>query len=84
MNRKQRINKLLSQEFKDFSIDVIDNSDLHAGHGNFDGKRETHIQVILQIKKNKAINRLNIHKKINSLLSDEFKYGLHSLEIKIN
>ena len=29
------------------------------------------------------INRLEIHKKINSLLVEEFKLGLHSLEIKI-
>ena len=50
---------------------------------NFDGNNQTHILV--QIKKNSKIelNRLEIHRKINSLLSEEFDSGLHSLEIKI-
>ena len=50
---------------------------------NFDGNDETHILV--QLKKNPKLelNRLEIHRKINSLLNDEFDSGLHSLEIKI-
>ena len=34
-------------------------------------------------KNNLDIIRLEIHKKINNLLSEEFKLGLHSLQIKI-
>ena len=35
-------------------------------------------------KNNISINRLNIHRTINDLLEEEFKSGLHSLEIKIS
>ncbi len=84
MNRKQRIDKILSKKFNDFLIEIIDNSNLHRGHNNFTGNDETHIKIIL-IKKNKiSINRLNIHRIINNLLKEEFNSGLHSLEIKIN
>ena len=84
MNRKQRINKILSKNLNDFSLEIIDNSNLHNGHNNFTGNGETHIKIILTKKNKLPINRMNIHRIINNLLEDEFKSGLHSLEIKIN
>ena len=84
MNRKQRINKILSNKFDDFILEIIDNSNLHIGHNNFTGNDETHLKIILTKKNNTASNRLNIHRIINNLLREEFNKGLHSLEIKIN
>ncbi len=84
MNRKQRINKILLGVYKEFSIEIIDNSDLHSGHNNFDGFNETHIKIILSNKSSKKLNRLEIHRNINELMKYEFQNGLHSLEIKIN
>ena len=84
MNRKQRIDTILSKKFNDFLLEIIDNSNLHKGHNNFTGSGETHIMIILTRKDNSPYNRLNIHRIINSLLEEEFKSGLHSLEIKIS
>ena len=84
MNRKQRINKILSKKFNNFLLEIIDNSNFHKGHNNFTGNNETHIKIILTKKNKIPINRLNIHRIINNLLEEEFKCGLHSLEIKIN
>ncbi len=83
MKRSKRIEKILQKHLSDFTINVIDNSHSHRGHNNFDGTRETHI--ILEINNHliKSINRLEIHKKINFLLKEEFEMGLHSLQIKI-
>ena len=83
MNRTKRIKNILEKHFKDHSIIVLDNSHQHKGHNNFDGTRETHVSVQLIKNSKLAINRLSVHRKINSLLSDEFHSGLHSLEIKI-
>ena len=83
MNRTKRIKDIIEKNFNDFSILVTDDSLAHKGHNNFDGKEETHIIIELKKKFNLDIKRLEIHKKINSLLSDEFKLGLHALQIKI-
>ena len=83
MNRMQRIKNLLSNKFSKFSIEVRDNSHLHRGHNSFDGKNETHIQVLLSINPNQKINRLSVHREINNILKNEFDTGLHSLEINI-
>ena len=50
MNRKQRINKIISKKFNNFLLEVIDNSNLHKGHNNFTGNDETHIKIILKKK----------------------------------
>ena len=83
MNRTKRIKNILKKYFNDHNIIVIDNSNLHKGHNNFDGDNETHILVKIKQNFKFELNRLETHRKINSLLSEEFNSGLHSLEIKI-
>ena len=83
MNRTKRIKDIIEKNFNDFNILVTDDSLAHKDHNNFDGKEETHIIIELKKKFNLDIKRLEIHKKINTLLSEEFKIGLHALQIKI-
>ncbi|PPR49988.1 MAG: hypothetical protein CFH15_00850 [Alphaproteobacteria bacterium MarineAlpha5_Bin5] len=83
MERKKRIYEILKKKLVDFTIEVEDNSYKHKGHNNFDGSDETHILVILKRNYDKKVNRLETHRFINNLLKDEFKQGLHALEIKI-
>ena len=83
MNRTKRIKDLIEKNFNEFSILVTDDSLAHKGHNNFDGNEETHIIIELKKKFNLDIKRLEIHKKINTLLSKEFKIGFHALRIKI-
>ena len=83
MDRTKRIQDIIEKNFNDFGVLVTDDSLAHKGHNNFDGKEETHIIIELKKKHIVNINRLEIHKKINSLLFEEFKLGLHALQIKI-
>ena len=83
MNRTKRIKNILENNLLDYVVNIIDNSYLHKGHNNFNGDGETHILIELKKRKKIDINRLEIHKKINSLLKNEFNTGLHSLQIKI-
>tara|TARA_B100000965_G_scaffold239074_1_gene200441 strand:- start:197 stop:451 length:255 start_codon:yes stop_codon:yes gene_type:complete len=83
MDRTKRIQDIIEKNFNDFGVLVTDDSLAHKGHNNFDGKEETHIIIELKKKHILNINRLEIHKKINSLLFEEFKLGLHALQIKI-
>ena len=83
MNRTKRIKDIIEKNFDEFSILVTDDSLAHKGHNNFDAKEETHIIIELKKKINFDFKRLEIHKKINTLLSEEFKIGLHALQIKI-
>ncbi len=83
MNRTKRIEAILIKNFKDFELNIIDNSKSHKGHNNFNGEGETHIIVELNKRILLELSRFDVHKKINLLLKKEFKMGLHSLQIKI-
>ncbi len=83
MNRTKRIESILEKYFNDTNIIVTNNSILHKGHNNFDGTGETHIAVEFKKNSKLKLTRLEIHRKINFLLKDEFESGLHSIEIKI-
>ena len=83
MKRKKRIESILSKKFSFWKVEVNDISILHKGHNNFDGNEETHFSIILNSNKQNRESKLEIHRKINELLKNEFKLGLHALEIKI-
>jgi len=83
MNRKKRIYSILSKNFPNWLIEIKDISILHKGHNNFNGSGETHFSIILNVNKEKIVSKLEVHRKINQLLNQEFSSGLHALEIKI-
>mgnify|MGYP001169041706 CR=1 FL=1 len=83
MKRKNRIYGILKKKLTDFNVSIEDNSFKHKGHNNFDGSNETHLLLILKQNSKKQVNRLEMHRLVNKILKDEFKKGLHALEIKI-
>ena len=83
MNRKKRIELILSKNFADSLLEVSDISILHKNHNNFDGKQETHFSILFNPNNHNKESKISIHRKINKLLEAEFKSGLHALEIKI-
>lgn len=83
MKRKKRIEKILSENFKTWIVEINDISSHHKGHNHFTGNDETHFSIILYSNINKNFKRIDIHRKINKLLKNEFSSGLHALEIKI-
>lgn len=81
-NRETRIRERLST-LNPQSLEIIDESHLHAKHFKGDMSDATHIRLKI---KSSILDELKLHeqhRKINSLLDDEFKNGLHALSIKI-
>ena len=83
MNRKKRIETILSRNFINWKFTVIDNSAQHSGHNNFDGAQGTHFCIVIRKPFGYNDNRVSIHRKIYKLLEYDFQNGLHALEIKI-
>ena len=83
MNRKKKIESILKKNFVGWKTEVNDISILHKGHNNYTGKDETHFSIILHPNINKDFKSIDIHRKINHLLKDEYSSGLHALEIKM-
>lgn len=78
--------KKLQEAFNPVFLEVLNNSHLHSGHiavQNFKHHNQTHFLIKISAKSFINKSKITIHREINNLLKDEFKNGLHALEIKV-
>lgn len=80
--RLHRIETKLSV-LKPQSLDIIDESHLHANHYEGDMSEATHIKIKIRAESLAKLKMHEQHRTINKLLQDEFHSGLHALSIKI-
>jgi len=83
---KEIIREKLIREFAPSFLEVINNSHLHKNHfiaPDPELHNQTHFMIQISAQCFDGMSKVNIHRQINKILSDEFKRGLHALEIKI-
>ena len=83
MNFLKKIREKIAKEVETEDIKLIDNSIKHKGHTFFDSNK-FHLKVIIKSPKLKKMNKIDAHKKIYSVLSNEMKNKIHALEIEIS
>ena len=72
----------LTKAFQPTALEVIDDSDRHAGHAGASESGESHFTVKLTSSAFAGLNRVERQRRINAALADEFAAGLHALSIK--
>jgi BolA protein len=63
-------------------LDVVNESHLHAGHRSSPGTGESHFRVLIVSEAFDGKSRIDRHRMVTDLLSDELKNGVHALAIK--
>lgn len=81
-NMERRIREKLSAELEPRRLDVINESELHAGHRGSPGTGDSHFRIIVVADAFTGKSRLDRHRTINSLLSEELAPGgIHALAL---
>jgi BolA protein len=80
MTIQTRIVSLLAP-LEPLSIEVIDESEQHRGHGGWREGGETHIRLIIRSAQFDGLGRVDRHRLVNTLMQPEFERGLHALAI---
>lgn len=83
MSTKDTITAKLTKAFEPESLNVIDESEQHRGHGGWREGGETHFRVQIAAKSFEGMNRVAQHRAINEALSEEFENGVHALAIEV-
>lgn len=83
MSIKQSIVDKLTAAFSPLSLNVIDESEKHRGHGGWREGGETHFRVQIVSSAFEGMNRVARHRAINELLADELAGGVHALALEI-
>lgn len=82
MNTRERIEAKLREALAPESLEVIDESHLHAGHAGWRESGETHYRVVITAAAFAGRSRLERHRMINEPLAEELAGGVHALAIK--
>ena len=82
MGRKERIEVAL-QALEPTELIVLDESEQHRGHGGWQEGGETHYRVRIRAAALTGLSRVESHRRINTLLAEEFGTGLHALAIEV-
>ena len=82
INFLQNIEQKIKNAIKPEKLSLIDNSYLHTKHKSFDPKKY-HLKVIIESKKLSKLSKIESHKVIFNILSNEMKSSIHALEIEI-
>ncbi|WP_341273172.1 BolA family protein [Legionella busanensis] len=77
--RKERIKNILVDHLAPVLLEVENES--HNHHVPSDS--ETHFKLIVVTPAFESLERIDRHRKVNSLLADELKTGLHALSLHL-
>ena len=81
MQMKDIIAEKLTKAFSPESLDVADESHLHAGHAGHRPGGETHFRVTIVADAFRGKSRIDRHRLINATLSGELAGSVHALAI---
>jgi BolA protein len=80
-SRKERIAGSLTASFRPSALDIVDESDRHAGHAGAHPEGETHFRVRIVSAAFAGLSRVERHRAVTAALKREFDSGLHALSI---
>lgn len=82
MSVEDTIRRKLSEALNPERLEVVNESELHAGHRSSPGTGESHFRVLVVSELMRGKPRIERHRLINNLLAAELKGGVHALAIK--
>jgi BolA protein len=82
MNLESQMRQKLMISLQPTRLDVVNESHLHAGHRSSPGTGESHFRLLIVSEAFSGKSRVERHRIVNHLLSDELRSGLHALTIK--
>ena len=82
MTAESRIRERLTAQLSPVLLDVVNESQLHAGHAGSPGTGESHFRVMIVSAVFAGKSRVERHRLVNAALADELRHGVHALAIK--
>ncbi len=81
MTAETRMRAALMVGLEPTRLDIINESEMHAGHRGSPGTGESHFRLLVVSPQFSGKSRVDRHRMVNSLLADELKRGVHALAL---
>ena len=82
-SRADRLRSVLQDAFAPVRLEVVDDSQKHAGHMGAQPGGETHYSVLVVSGQFEGANRVARHRMVHAVLDAEFAGGLHALALTL-
>jgi BolA family transcriptional regulator, general stress-responsive regulator len=81
MTAESRMREALMVGLQPTRLDVINESELHAGHRSSPGTGESHFRLLIVSPSFAGLSRVARHRLVNTLLAAELAGGVHALAL---
>jgi len=81
---EDQISEKLQAAFTPAQLQVINESDQHAGHAGHDGSNESHFRVVIHADAFADMSRIARHRAVHAALGKELIGRIHALALEIN
>ena len=78
----KRIEKSLNDALSPVHLEIIDDSEMHRGHGGYREGGESHFTVVIKADAFVGKNRVAMQRMVMDALREELKGPVHALSIK--
>ena len=79
-----RIETKLRTSFSPTHLEVIDESNLHAGHSGARPGGETHFKIVMTTKSFKGLSRIDRQRSVHKVLRLELEERIHALSLELS
>lgn len=84
MTRAERMLAALQARLGEASIEIEDESRLHAGHAGAPPGGESHYRVRVESAAFRGLSRIERHRLIHDILKEELTTGVHALALELS
>ncbi|MGB0661658.1 MAG: BolA family protein [Mangrovicoccus sp.] len=83
MSVAQEIREKLEAAFTPERLEVVDESEAHAGHSGYQDGGESHFRVLIKAESLEGKNRLGRHRAIHAAIGQDTIDRIHALAIEM-
>ncbi|MDE0589221.1 BolA family transcriptional regulator [Halocynthiibacter sp. C4] len=80
----EKIHEKLTAAFAPDTLEVINESHLHAGHAGDDGSGESHFRIVIKASEFAEMSRINRHRAVHKALGSDIVSRIHALALDIS
>jgi BolA protein len=84
MSMAERMRTKLEAAFSPQSLEVIDESEQHRGHGGWREGGETHFRIRMTAAAFDGLSRVERHRAVNRAVAQELEEGVHALALDLS
>lgn len=81
MSAETRLREKLMIALEPTRLDIVNESELHAGHRSSPGTGESHFRITIVSPKFAGASRVTRHRMVNDAIADELEGRIHALAL---